>query len=138
MSQFAHAPGVPMTLTQHARRFRDIVPAHSFTRFFSHVPPQLLVQMLGDALHNLNVPLPQSATAYLGQGDHVVTLKVRTLDGRQQSLHGEIFVDKYYLPESQELLEVRFVKIKGDPLEWRRFFKKGVLLCKDGVYKPDA
>ncbi|KAG4221346.1 hypothetical protein PC116_g30178, partial [Phytophthora cactorum] len=56
---------------------------------------------------------------------------------RKQGLHGEILVDKYYLPESQELLEVRFVKLKGDPLEWRRFFKKIVLLCKDGVYKPE-
>ncbi|KAH9894639.1 putative serine/threonine protein kinase [Xylariomycetidae sp. FL2044] len=137
MSQFSAAPSVPYSLTQHARRFRDIVPAHSFTRFFSHMPPQLLVQMLSDALHNLNVPLP-SAPPYVGIGDHVSALKVRTVDERKQGLHGEIFVDKYYLPGSQELLEVRFVKLKGDPLEWRRFFKKVVLLCKDGVYKPEA
>jgi serine/threonine-protein kinase Chk1 len=36
------------------------------------------------------------------------------------------------------VLDVRFVKIKGDPLEWRRFFKKVVVLCKDGVYVPEA
>ncbi|KAI3324687.1 putative serine/threonine protein kinase [Xylariaceae sp. AK1471] len=137
MSQFSQTPGIPMTLTQRARRFRDIVPAHSFTRFFSHMPPQLLVQMLSDALHNLNVPLP-SAHPYISQGDHVATLKVKTVDDRKQGLHGEILLDKYYLPESQELLEVRFVKLKGDPLEWRRFFKKVVLLCKDGVYKPET
>ncbi|KAI8624211.1 putative serine/threonine protein kinase [Xylariaceae sp. FL1651] len=137
MSQFSQTPGVPMTLTQRARRFRDIVPAHSFTRFFSHMPPKLLIQMLSDALHNLNVPLPP-APPHIGQGDHVVTLKVRTVDERKQGLHGEIFLDKYYLPESKELLEVRFVKLKGDPLEWRRFFKKVVILCKDGVYKPEA
>jgi len=137
MSQFSQTPGVPLTLTQRARRFRDIVPAHSFTRFFSHMPPQLLVQMLSDALHNLNVPLP-SAQPYIGPGDHVATLKVKTVDDRKQGLHGEILLDKYYLPESQELLEVRFVKLKGDPLEWRRFFKKVVLLCKDGVFKPET
>jgi serine/threonine-protein kinase CHEK1 len=137
MSQFSQTAGIPLTLTQHAQRFRDIVPAHSFTRFFSHMSPQLLVQMLSDAMHNLNVPLP-SSTPYIGVGDHVATLRVRTVDGRRQGLHGEIVVDKYYLPESQELLEVRFVKVKGDPLEWRRFFKDVVLLCKDGVYKPDA
>ncbi|OTB05148.1 hypothetical protein M426DRAFT_144250 [Hypoxylon sp. CI-4A] len=137
MSQFSQTPGVPMTLTQRAQRFKDIVPAHSFTRFFSHMPPQLIVQMLSDALHNLNVPLP-SAPPYIGQGDHVSTIKVKTVDERKQGLHGEILIDKYYLPESQELLEVRFVKLKGDPLEWRRFFKKIVLLCKDGVYKPEA
>ncbi|KAH9997191.1 putative serine/threonine protein kinase [Xylariaceae sp. FL0662B] len=152
MSQFSQTPGVPLTLTQRARRFKDIVPAHSFTRFFSHMPPALLVQMLGDALHNLNVPLPSTSTStsttttaanpypYIGQGDHVSTLKVRTVDDRKQGLHGEILVDRYRLPGAQggELLEVRFVKLKGDPLEWRRFFKKVVLLCKDGVYKPEA
>lgn len=137
MSQFSQNPGVPMTLTQRARRFRDIVPAHSFTRFFSHVPSQLLVQMLSDALHNLNVPLPPTRP-YIGQGDHVARLRVKTVDERMQSLLGEILLDKYHLPGSQELLEVRFVKLKGDPLEWRRFFKKVVLLCKDGVYKPEA
>ncbi|KAI1825658.1 putative serine/threonine protein kinase [Xylaria intraflava] len=137
MSQFSQTRGVPMTLTQRARQFRDIVPAHSFTRFFSHMPSQLLVQMLCDALHNLNVPLP-SAYPNIGQGDHVATLKVRTIDDRKQGLHGEILLDKYYLSESRELLEVRFVKLKGDPLEWRRFFKKVVLLCKDGVYKPES
>ncbi|KAI1368285.1 putative serine/threonine protein kinase [Xylaria arbuscula] len=137
MSQFSQTPSVPMTLTQRARKFRDIVPAHAFTRFFSHMPPQLLVQMLSDALHNLNVPLP-STLPPIGQGDHVATFRVKTIDDRKQGLHGEILLDKYYLPESQELLEVRFVKLKGDPLEWRRFFKKVVLLCKDGVFKPDT
>ncbi|KAI1076170.1 putative serine/threonine protein kinase [Whalleya microplaca] len=139
MSQFSQTPGVPLTLTQRARRFRDIVPAHSFTRFFSHMPPALLVQMLGDALHNLNVPLPSSGSPKVGSGDRVSALRVRALDDRKQGLHGEILVDRYRLPEARgELLEVRFVKLKGDPLEWRRFFKKVVLLCKDGVYKPEA
>ncbi|KAI5865841.1 Pkinase-domain-containing protein [Durotheca rogersii] len=142
MSQFSQTPGVPLTLTQRARRFRDIVPAHSFTRFFSHVPPRLLVQLLGDALHALNVPLPAAAAAAADPDpspQHVATLRVRTADERRQGLHGEILVDRYpRAPGARELLEVRFVKLKGDPLEWRRFFKKVVLLCKDGVYKPDA
>lgn len=136
MSQFSQIPGVPLSLTQHARRFRDIVPSYSLTRFYSHVPAQLLVQMLSDALHQLNVPLP-SKKVVAQVGDHVATLRVKTVDGRSQSLHGEILVDKYVLPDDRnaELLEVRFVKVKGDPLEWRRFFKKMALLCKDGIYK---
>ncbi|KAI5927281.1 serine/threonine-protein kinase chk1 [Camillea tinctor] len=142
MSQFSQTPGVvPLTLTQRARHFHDIVPAHSFTRFFSHMPPQLLAQMLSDALHNLNVPLPPGPP-HVGEGDRVSSFKVRTIDERKQGLHGEILVDRYHVPADLQgavgggLLEVRFVKVKGDPLEWRRFFKKVVLLCKDGVYKP--
>jgi len=136
MSQFSQQPGVPPSLTQHARRFRDIVPAYSLTRFFSPVPPQLLVQMVSDALHQLNVPVPPTPPNLYS--DHIASVKVKTVDGRNQSLHGEIMIDKYLLPEGQELLEVRFVKVKGDPLEWRRFFKKVALLCKDGVYSTDA
>ena len=34
-------------------------------------------------------------------------------------------------------LEINFVKAKGDPVEWRRLFKKVVVMCKNAVYKPD-
>ncbi|KAG7107199.1 Serine/threonine-protein kinase chk1 like [Verticillium longisporum] len=136
MSQFSQNPGIPLTLTQAARQFRDIVPAESLTRFFSHMSPQLLVQVLGDALHQLGVPSPPVTPSLYAE--HVATVRVRTLDGRKQSLHGEIQVHRHQLPDDQELLDVRFVKIKGDPLEWRRFFKKVVVLCKDVVYVPDA
>ncbi|OAA39178.1 Calcium/calmodulin-dependent/calcium-dependent protein kinase [Metarhizium rileyi] len=136
MSQFSHIPGPSMTLTQQARRFRDICPAESLTRFFSHVPPTHLVQMISDALHHLNVPLaPVTPNLH---GSPMANIKVKAIDGRQQNLHGEIQIDKQPLPDGSEVLDVRFVKIKGDPLEWRRFFKKIVVLCKDGVYVPEA
>lgn len=135
MSQFTSAPTVPLSLTQHAQRFRDIVPSYSLTRFFSHLPPALLVQMLGDALHKLNVPIP--AVPLMQGRDSVAWIKVRTTDDRQCGLNGDIVVDRYFSGQ-EELLEVRFVKVKGDPLEWRRFFKKIVVLCKDGVYVPSV
>jgi serine/threonine-protein kinase Chk1 len=141
MSQFSQTPGVPLSLTQHARQFRDIVPSYSLTRFFSHMTPALLVQMLRDALHQLNVPLPGVRSPTVDPlAEHLATLKVRTLDGRRQGLHGDVLVDRYRLPgeEEVELLEVRFVKVKGDPLEWRRFFKKVALLCRDAVYSGDG
>ncbi|KAF7547434.1 hypothetical protein G7046_g9007 [Stylonectria norvegica] len=136
MSQFSQTPGPSMTLTQQARRFRDICPPEALTRFFSAVPPAHLIQMLSDALHQLNVP---TATVNPNlYGSTIANIKVKAVDGRQQSLHGEIQVDKQPLPDGTEVLDVRFVKVKGDPLEWRRFFKKIVVLCKDGVYVPDA
>ncbi|KND91334.1 Serine/threonine-protein kinase chk1 [Tolypocladium ophioglossoides CBS 100239] len=136
MSQFSHTPGPSMTLTQQARRFRDICPPESLTRFFSHVPPAHIVQMISDALHQLNVPLAPISPGLCSSP--IANIKIKALDGRQQSLHGEIKIDKQPLPDGTEVLDVRFIKIKGDPLEWRRFFKKVVVLCKDGVYVPDS
>ncbi|KAG6035818.1 hypothetical protein E4U41_005916 [Claviceps citrina] len=136
MSQFSPTPGPSMTLTQQARRFHDICPAESLTRFFSHVPPAHLIQLVSDALHHLNVPVaPVTPNLH---GNPIANIKVKAVDGRQQSLHGEIQVDKQPLPDGSDILDVRFVKIKGDPLEWRRFFKKIVVLCRDGVYVPET
>ena len=150
MSQFSQTPGVPLSLTQHARHFRDVVPSYSLTRFFSHVPPALLVQMLRDALHQLNVPLPPApAAAALASVDTMegvvvaaaaaaaAPIKFRTLDGRGQGMHGEVLMDRFRV-EGLELLEVRFVKVKGDPLEWRRFFKKVARLCRDAIYSGEG
>ncbi|CAI4219354.1 unnamed protein product [Parascedosporium putredinis] len=145
MSQFSQQPGVSMTLTQQARRFRDIVPAEALTRFFSHVPPALLVQMISDALHQLNIPLPpvrmnpeaSSSSAFGGADVNIATIRVKALDTRRQNLHGEVHIDRQRFSDELELLDVRFIKVKGDPLEWRRFFKNVVLLCKDGVYVPE-
>ncbi|KAF4634837.1 hypothetical protein G7Y89_g3259 [Cudoniella acicularis] len=135
MSQFTPAPSVPLSLTQHARRFHDIVPSYSLTRFFSHLSPPLLLELLSSALHSLCIPIPPVSQT---QGrDHVGWIKIKTLDGRQCSLSGDIVVDTYRVGDA-ELLEVRFVKVKGDPLEWRRFFKNVVVLCKEGVYVPNS
>ncbi|KAH6669278.1 kinase-like domain-containing protein [Halenospora varia] len=135
MSQFTANPSVPLSLTQHARRFRDIVPAYSLTRFFSHLSSPLLLQLLSSALHTLNIPIPP--VSQMQGRDHAGWIKVKTLDGRQCSLSGDIVVDTYITGEV-EMLEVRFVKVKGDPLEWRRFFKNVVVLCKEGVYVPES
>jgi len=34
-------------------------------------------------------------------------------------------------------VDVSFVKMNGDPVQWRRFFKKVTVLCKEAVYRPD-
>lgn len=135
MSQFAPAPTVPLSLTQHARQFRDILPNYSLTRFFSHVSSALLLEMLRAALHQLNVPTPP--VPQMQGRDHAAWFKISTLDGRQCSMTGDIVIDSY-MSGDDDLLEVRFVKVKGDPLEWRRFFKSVVVLCKDAVYIPGA
>lgn len=126
LSQFTPRPSVPITLTQQARKFADIVPAYSLTRFLSPVPMDLLVQTVVEALHRLGVP------AVPASSNHQIYIRIKTIDGRSQGLNGNVLVEKW----NEELCEVRFVKAKGDPLEWRRFFKKVCVLCQDAVIKP--
>ena len=143
LSQFTPQPGVPLSLTQAARHFADIVPAHSLARFLSPLPLRLLLPLLAEALHRLGVPVPASASAAAaasasGDGDAEDAewqerwIRVKTVDGRKQGLNGHVVVERV----AGELVEVRFVKASGDPLEWRRFFKKVVVLCRDVVLVP--
>ncbi len=136
MSQFSATPTVPLTLTQNAQRFRDIVPSQSLARFFSILSFSLLLPLLSESLHRLGVPVPPFSQSALDGRDAEAWIKVKALDGRGCVLNGDILVEKMR-GEARGLLEVRFLKSKGDPVEWRRFFKKVVVLCKDGVYKPN-
>ncbi|KAL2351436.1 kinase-like domain-containing protein [Cryomyces antarcticus] len=132
MSQFSQTPQVPLLLTQQARKFRDIVPAHSLARFLSPLPFHLLLPLLVEALHHLKIPVPPLPQSALDGGEETAYVRVKTVDGRRQGLNGNIVVERL----NAEMLEARFVKAKGDPLEWRRFFKKVVVLCKDGILVP--
>ncbi|TLD22513.1 putative serine threonine-protein kinase chk1 [Venturia nashicola] len=126
LSQFTQNPSVPISLTQAAKRFGDIVPSHSLARFVSTLPIALLVPNIVEGLHRLGVPV----TPVEREGQ--VLIRVKTVDGRRQALHGTITVEIF----NDELCEVRFNKAKGDPLEWRRFFKKMCAVCKDVIYVP--
>ncbi|QKX63334.1 uncharacterized protein TRUGW13939_10504 [Talaromyces rugulosus] len=131
MSQFSQNPSVPISRTQNAQKFRDIIPSRSLNRFYSTWALKLLVPFLSEALHRLGVPVP----AHLPGSDSVgpIAIRVATKDQRLCLLQGTIIVECV----SDGLFEAEFTKVKGDPLEWRRFFKKVAVLCKDAVYKPD-
>ncbi|KAI9791438.1 MAG: Chk1 protein kinase [Candelina submexicana] len=136
MSQFSATPGVPLSLTQNAQRFRDIVPSHSLARFFSILSFSLLLPLLSESLHRLGIPVPTFTQSALDGRDAVVWIKIKTLDGRACVLSGDIVVEQMKAG-AEGLLEVRFLKSKGDPVEWRRLFKKIAVLSKDGVYRPN-
>ncbi|KAF7503540.1 hypothetical protein GJ744_003652 [Endocarpon pusillum] len=131
MSQFAATPSVPMSRTQMARQFRDILPAQSLTRFFSTWTLNLLVPLILEALSRLAVPVPSFPRP--SAQDSECQIKVRTIDGRSCTLSGNISICVI----SDGVVEVMFLKASGDPLEWRRFFKKVTVLCRDAVFKPD-
>jgi serine/threonine-protein kinase CHEK1 len=131
MSQFAAIPSVPMSRTQMARQFRDILPAQSLTRFFSTWTLNLLVPLILEALSRLAVPVPNFPRPSAQDSERQI--KIRTIDGRSCAMSGNITIAVI----SDGVVEVMFLKASGDPLEWRRFFKRVTVLCKDAVYKPD-
>lgn len=135
-SQFSATPQVPLSKTQIARQFRDIVPSHSLTRFFSFWPLAHVHAAIADALHRLGVPTPASPFATPSATNSSLWIKIRATDTRHCLLTGDVAIEKMASFDAH-LLEINFVKAKGDPVEWRRLFKKVVVLCKDAVYKPD-
>ena len=136
-SQYSATPQVPVSKTQYARQFRDIIPPHSLTRFFSFWPLRLLHSTIAETLHRLGVPTAASASPSKTAAEGRATwMKVRTTDTRNCPISGDIVIESM-IASNKNLLEVNFVKAKGDPVEWRRLFKKVVVMCKDAVYKPD-
>jgi serine/threonine-protein kinase Chk1 len=127
LSQFTQAPTVPLSRTQIAKRFGDIVPATPLTQFLSPLPADLLIATVTEALAKLRV-LTQPI-----ESEDAVFIRIKTRDGRGQSLNGNAIISLW----NRDILEVRFVKLKGDPLEWRRFFKNVCAYCKDAIIRPD-
>ncbi|ODV92349.1 hypothetical protein CANCADRAFT_15913, partial [Tortispora caseinolytica NRRL Y-17796] len=121
--QFTHT--IPQTMSQAARTFQDICPSLTFTRFYTAAPMDQLVPRLRSILHRLNIVLP------LDDGKrNFVCLKIRTTDRRRCGLAGDI---RCTTIQNSNLTEVHFVKYKGDPVEWRAFFRTIVMSCKDLV-----
>ncbi|KAL8900003.1 MAG: hypothetical protein Q9192_001290 [Flavoplaca navasiana] len=133
-SQFSATPSVPLSKTQMARQFRDILPSHSLTRFFSIWPLAALYESVTAVLHQLGILAVASSPP--NSPTQTSWIRVRTRDTRNCLMQGDITIERMG-GMGEHLLEANFVKTKGDPLEWRRFFKKIVVLCKDAVYKPD-
>lgn len=133
MSQFHPTqPSVPLSRTQKAQRFRDIIPAQTLTKFYSVWSWNLLVPHILEALSRLGVPTP-NVPRPTGHEFFECVVKVKTQDSRGCPLSGNIAMETV----NEELIEVCLVKASGDPLEWRRFFKKMAVLCQDAVVKPE-
>ncbi|KAF2872492.1 serine/threonine-protein kinase Chk1 [Massariosphaeria phaeospora] len=136
MTQFTPTPSVPLSLTQVARKFKDVVPSYSLARFISPMDISLLVPLLAEALHKLGVPIPAYSDDQIEDWDTAgeASIRVKMADGRRQGLNGHIVIERVYY--DGPMSDVRFVKASGDPLEWRRFFKNVVLCVADVVLRP--
>ncbi len=138
MTQFSQRPGIPMTLTQAARKFADVLPAYSMSRFISPHALIFVIPMLLQALHRLGVPAPSFTEAEIANREEIgnASIRVKMADGRRQGLNGHIVIEKAVY-DGVGYSEVRFVKASGDPLEWRRFFKNVVVCVGDVILRPD-
>ncbi|EMD60016.1 hypothetical protein GGP41_009430 [Bipolaris sorokiniana] len=138
MTQFSSQPGVPLTFTQAARKFADILPSYSMARFISPRPLSLLLPLLLASLNRLGVPAPSFSALQIEEAEQLgsASIRVKMADGRRQGLNGHVVVEKAVY-EGAGYWEVRFVKASGDPLEWRRFFKNVVLCVGDVVLRPN-
>lgn len=131
MSQFSQNPSVPLSLTQAAKRFGDIMPAFSLTRFLSALPMDLLCALVVEALRKVGIPVLADVCVGKGRGRGGL-MKLKTVDGRMQAMHGIVLVENW----NEDVCEVRFLKVKGDPVEWRRLFKRVVRECGEAVLVP--
>jgi serine/threonine-protein kinase Chk1 len=97
------------------------------------------VNLILTSLHRLSIPVapvPASVLANpLANPEEAFSIRVKTLDNRQQPLHGNVIIEK---SGDERILSVRFLKAKGDPLGWRRLFKSVAVLCREAVVKPDV
>lgn len=130
LSQFSATPSVPLSVTQQARRFRDVVPEASLARFLSFMDFPLLLPLISEAFSRLGIPAPAFAVA---SGGGKAWMELKTRDTRNCRMAGTVMVERV----EEEVVEVRFLKRLGDPVEWRRLFKKVAVLCKDGILRPD-
>lgn len=128
-AQFA---GVSATqsMTQVARKFRDLIPQGRFTRFYSSMPPESLISTVHDALTRIGARTPSIDPMVLVL-KHKVAIPFVASDRRRMNMRGQVRLAKV---DSKDFIRVEFIKSKGDPLEWRWLFKRVVQLCEDCVY----
>lgn len=111
--------------------------ADRLTRFFSVIPVESLLPIILAALHRIGVSTAEfeqrNATEHSLKSQSVF-ITVQTIDRRKMPLRGSIKISRV---ENLKLKTVEFVKTKGDPLEWRRFFKRITILSREAVYIED-
>lgn len=112
--------------------FKDMFYNKVFTRFYSLMPLQSIVPIIGTAFHQLGIDVRVSRDPMAYANSDTVNLPFMALDRRRILLRG--VVQCSVVEKSSQFVEVSFVRSVGDQVEWRHLFKKIVLLCRDSVY----
>ena len=123
MSQFGDT-SMLQTLTQNATRFKDICPPR-LTQFYSIQPPEIILQHLASALRSQSIIVPNTI---------IDVIQIKHHDRRRCEIHGEIQIRK----SRPGIWCVVFLRKKGDPLQWRQFFKTTTKLSHEVVLVGNA
>ncbi|KAJ3325438.1 Chk1 protein kinase [Boothiomyces sp. JEL0866] len=97
--------------------FVDIFPSALMTRFYSDFPVDLISQRLCAALDEFLVPFNKISSS---------KITFTTVDKRKCQIHGDIVIQ----PTTESNI-VSFRKRKGDPLEFKRFYKAVTEVVED-------
>lgn len=108
--------------------------AERLTRFFSILPIETLIPILLSSLNRSGISTAGFHYDNITEHNlksHPIQISVVTVDRRKMYLRGSIKVSR---TPGLKLKTVEFVKTKGDPLEWRRFFKQITVQSREAVY----
>lgn len=115
----------------------------NLTKFYSLESMDKILSFLENSLHLCGIPVkPDLFDSYLKFLDKSNDIKkifplqinIKTVDRRFSTLTGSILIDLI----NNKLKALEFQRKKGDPLEWRRLFKKIAVFCKDIILIPDG
>lgn len=129
--------------TEHIRKHPELY-ADNMTRFFSFAALDTIISLLTESLVQLNIieddeddELKQMTQEVINNKKYegVIRFKIEFIDDYNSRLVGDIVVDK--VADNLVARKIEFIRKLGDPLEWRRFFKRVTILCRDVVYYPE-
>ncbi|KAK7207865.1 serine/threonine-protein kinase chk1 [Myxozyma melibiosi] len=137
-SQKAKVTNELVTITQKARKFDDLLPRDTLNRFFVHVSMEMLKSYLQGFLLQKGI---RQIMENSEEQEHFV-FDISLKDRRKCPLSGKVTCSR---PQDRsdafwkydELIIVKFDRIKGDPLEWRHVFKEAARACVDIICTGD-
>ncbi|KAK6454443.1 checkpoint kinase 1 [Scheffersomyces xylosifermentans] len=110
--------------------------AERLTKFYSVLPLESLLPILRVSLHRIGVSTSQSLDHW--SLEELLELKAICINinvlGEKSKMPLKGYIKIQQCDPRLSLQKVEFIKTKGDPLEWRRFFKKVTILSRDAVY----
>ncbi|KAJ3402246.1 Chk1 protein kinase [Chytridiales sp. JEL 0842] len=119
------------TMSQVSRQpFGDLLPSDRITRFFSPCDAGTIFKRLGEVLQQCLVPYKLHSK--------MLKISFTTVDRRKCPLHGDIRIQPVVNDVNELSYMVGFRKSKGDPLEFKRFYKAVAAACEDIVSKSNS